>query len=66
MRKLVDMFKPIWYSVKRFQGLDILRHRGWAGVFVLVAIWSVLGCTWMPPLEEQERHVRDNQLVLHP
>ena len=65
MRELVDMFKTIWCSAKRFQGLDVLRRSGWAGVFVVVAIGSVLGCSGMPPLEEQERHVRDNKLVLH-
>ena len=65
MRKRADMFRPTWCSAQRFRGLDFWRLRGWAGVFVLVAIWSVLGCTWMPSMEEQERHVRDNQLVLH-
>ena len=56
-----DMFRPPQCGAQRGQGVDILR----AGVFVVVAYWSVLGCSGMPPLEEQERHVRDNQLVLH-
>ena len=65
MRKLAGMFRPISCGVQRFQGLDFLRRSGWAAVFVVVAIGSVLSCSGMPPLEEQERHVRDNELLLH-
>ena len=59
------MFRPTWCGAQRFRGLDFLRRSGWAGVLVVVAIGSVLSCSGMPSLEEQERHVRDNQLVLH-
>ena len=34
-------------------------------MLVAVAIGSVLSCSGMPPLEEQERHVRANELVLN-
>ena len=34
-------------------------------MFAMVALWSVLGCSGMPPLEEQERHVRANELRLN-
>ena len=59
------MFTRTWYGAQRFRGLNFLRRSGWAGVLVVVAIGSVLSCSGMPTLEEQERHVRDNQLVLH-
>jgi hypothetical protein len=59
------MFRLTVRRVQWFQGLEFLRRSGWAGVFVVVAIGSVLGCSGMPPLEEQERHVRDNELLLH-
>ncbi len=59
------MFRPTWCGTPRFRGLEFLKRSGWAGVFVVVAIGSVLSCSVMPPLEEQERHVRDNELVLH-
>ena len=65
MRKLAGMFRPTQCAEQRFRGLDCLRRLGWAGVLVVVAIGSVLSCSGMPSLEEQERHVRDNQLVLH-
>lgn len=47
------------------KGLDLLRCLGWANVLVVVAIGSIIGCSWMPALEEQERLVRANELVLH-
>ena len=65
MRKPAGMFRPAWCGAQRFKSLDFLRRSGWAGVFIVVAIGSVLSCSGMPPLEEQERHVRDNELVLH-
>ena len=65
MRKFAGMFSSTWCGAQWFQGLEFLRRSGWAGVFVMVAIGSVLGCSGMPPLEEQERHVRDNELLLH-
>ena len=34
-------------------------------MFVVAAIGSVLSCSGMPSLEEQERHVRANELVLN-
>ena len=65
MRKLAGMFRPTWCGAQRFLGLNFLRRSGWDCVLVVVAIGSVLSCSGMPSLEEQERHVRDNQLVLH-
>ena len=65
MRKLAGMFRSTWCGAQRVRGLEFLRRSGWAGVFVVFAIGSVLSCSGMPPLEEQERHVRDNELVLH-
>jgi hypothetical protein len=59
------MFRPTWWDGQRFQNFEFLKRSGWAGIFAGFAIWSVLGCSGMPSLEEQERHVRDNQLVLH-
>jgi hypothetical protein len=59
------MFRPTWWDVQRFHNIDFLKRLGCSGMFVGVAIWSVLGCSGMPSLDEQERHVRDNQLVLH-
>ena len=47
------------------EGLYFLRRTGWACVLVVVAIGSALGCSGMPSLEEQERHVRANELLLH-
>lgn len=65
MRKFAGMFRSIWCGAQRAQVLDLLRRSGWAGVFVVVAIGSALSCSGMPSLEEQERHVRANELVLH-
>ena len=59
------MFRPTWCGAQRVRGLNFLRCSGWDCVFVVVAIGSVLSCSGMPSLEEQERHVRDNQLVLN-
>jgi hypothetical protein len=65
MRKFVDMFRLIRCGARRARSLDVLGRSRWAGVFVMAAIWSVLSCSGMPALEEQERHVRNNELVLH-
>ena len=65
MSKFVGMFRSTWCGAERFRGLEFLRRSGWAGVFVVVAIGSALSCSGMPSLEEQERHVRENELVLH-
>ena len=61
------MFRSTWCGAQRFRVLEFLRRLGWAGVFIVVAIGSVLSCSGigMPSLEEQERHVRDNELLLH-
>ena len=59
------MFRLTLRRAQWFQSLEFLRRSGWAGVLVMVAIGSVLGCSGMPPLEEQERHVRNNELLLH-
>ncbi len=48
-----------------FRDLNGLRLSKWVMVVLVVALGSALGCSGMPSLEEQERHVRDNELVLH-
>jgi len=63
--KFVGMFRSTWCGAEWFRGLEFLRRSGWAGVLVVAAIGSALSCSWMPSLEEQERHVRENELVLH-
>jgi len=65
MRKFAGIFRLTVRRAPRFEGVNFLRRSGWAGLFVLVAIGSVLSCSGMPSLEEQERHVQDNELVLH-
>ena len=59
------MFRSTWCGAQHVQGLNLLRRSGWAAVFVVVAIGSALSCSGMPSLEEQERHVRASELVLH-
>ena len=59
------MFTPTWRSAQWSQGVDFLRRSEWATVFVVAVIGSILSCSGMPALEEQERHVRNNELVLH-
>ena len=65
MNKFAGIFRSTWGGVQQAQGLDHPGRLGWAGVFVVVAIGSALSCSGMPPLEEQERHVQANELVLH-
>ena len=52
-------------STTRFRDLNGLRLSKWAVVVLVVAFGSALGCSGMSSLEDQERHVRDNELVLH-
>ena len=49
----------------RFRDLNGLRLSKWVVVALVIALGSALGCSGMPSLEEQERYVRDNELVLH-
>lgn len=65
MRKLSGIFRSIRCHARQVQGTNLLRRLGWAGVFVVVAIGSALSCSGMPSLEEQERYVRANELVLN-
>jgi hypothetical protein len=65
MRRFVRSFRPIWCVAQRFWDFDVLKRSGCGGVLVVVLICSMSGCIGMPPLEEQERHVRDKKLVLH-
>jgi hypothetical protein len=65
MRSLIEIFKVTRCGIRRFRERHFLRRRGWTDVLVGVAIGSVLSCSGMPPLEEQERHVRNNELELH-
>jgi len=65
VRNFAGIFTPTWRSAQRSQRVDFLRRSDWATVFVVAAIGSILSCSGMPALEEQERHVRNNELVLH-
>lgn len=65
MRKIADMLRSNRYDAWQAPSLSLLRRSGWAGVVVVAAIGSVLSCSGMPSLEEQERHVRADELVLH-
>ena len=65
MRKIARMFGSTRWDAQRFRGFDFLRRTRWDCVLVMVAIGSVLSCSGMPSLEEQERHVRANELVLN-
>ena len=65
MRKIEEIFRSTPWGAQRFWGFDFLRRSGWAGVCVMAAIGSVLSCSGMPTLEEQERHVRSNELLLN-
>ena len=59
------MSRPTQYSPQRFWGDDFLWRSWWDCVLVVVAIGSFLGCSGIPTLEEQEGHVRANELVLN-
>lgn len=61
----MDIFRQTGCSARWFSLLDVLRGSRWVGVCVVAAIGSLLSCSGMPPLEEQERHVRNNELALH-
>ena len=65
MRKFWGVFRSIWWGAQRFWDLDFLRRAGWAGLLVVAASGSVLSCSGMPSLEEQERHVLANELMLN-
>jgi len=58
------MFSSARCRAQRFWGFEFWRRAGWAGVCVVVAIGSVLSCSGVPTLEDQERHVQNNELVL--
>ena len=59
------MFEPRQRGTLRQRIYDGLRRSRWAGVLFVAVIGSVLGCSGLPSMEEQERHVRDNELVLN-
>ena len=59
------MVRPTRWGRQLVRGLDVLRRSGWVSVCVMLSIGSIMSCTGMPPLEEQERHVRANELVLN-
>ena len=65
MRDCTGIFKATSCGVQPFRGLNCLRRSRWVVVVLAVAFGSALGCSGTPSLEEQERHVRDNELVLH-
>lgn len=61
----MDTFRLTRCSARWFSFFDFLRGSRWVGVCVVAAIGSLLSCSGMPSLEEQERHVRNNELALH-
>lgn len=65
MRRFTGIFGPTCDGGHRPGRFGFLRRSGWAWVFVVTALGSVLSCSGMPPLEVQEEHVRNNQLLLH-
>jgi len=65
VKKLTGIVRSTWCCMLRFQGIDCLQWAGWSGLFVVVSLWSVFGCSGMPPMEVQEQHVRSNELLLH-
>lgn len=60
----MDIFRLTRCSARWFSLLDFLRGSRWAGVCVVAVMGALLSCSGMPSLEEQERHVRNNELVL--
>ena len=65
MRRFTGILRPTWYGAQRPQLFGVLRRSGWGCVFVVAVLGLVLGCSGMPPLEVQEQHVRNNELLLH-
>src|SRR5512141_332479 len=61
----MSMLRPTRCGSQRVREFDSLSGLGWAGVFVVFAIGSLLSCSGMPSLEEQEGHVRADKLVLN-
>ena len=59
------MSKLTWRRAQLFQRLDFLWRMRWDCVFVLMTIGLSISCGGMPPLEVQEKHVRNNELLLH-
>ena len=57
--------RQTWCGTQRGREFDSLWRLGWAGVSVVVAIGSLLSCSWMPSLAEQEGYLRANKLVLN-
>lgn len=41
------------------------RVKTWVDLCVAVGVVACIGCSGLPPIEEQERHVKNNELVLH-
>jgi len=35
------------------------------GLFVVLGVFGLIGCSGMPPIEEQAQHVRNNELVVN-
>lgn len=65
MRILTGILKARWCHAPGSWGLDCRRCLRWAGLVAVATLGLTFGCSGMPSLEEQERHVRDNELVLH-
>jgi len=65
MRTFARTIRSVRLGCQPFPALFSVRYSWWAGICVAFAIGSALSCSMMPSLEEQERHVRANELVLH-
>lgn len=65
MRMIMSRRESIRGTAQWVENLHVWRRAGWTWMLVVVAIGFVFGCSGMPSLEEQERHVRANELLLH-
>lgn len=60
MSLLAGTFKAMWQC-----GRECRRWSRWTGMVVAVTCVLALGCSGMPPIGEQVRHVRANELLLN-
>jgi hypothetical protein len=65
VRRIAGIFRSTQWGAQRFWGFEFLRRAGWVVACVVAAIGSLLSCSGMPSVEEQERHVRASELVLN-
>ena len=64
MRRLTGIVRLIWRGTRQPRLLGFLPRVGWCCTVLVVALGATIGCSVMP-LELQEQHVRNNELLLH-